>query len=529
MAYTVNLQSGAQLIRAGADYRRGLWPRGLRLTCDDHGPKEGSFVIDRDPQVPWPDLDAGQKVWVDVDGIPVWGGRLRSAAPADGGAIAVNLEGLQANLDDDQTDVGWVNLGAKGWRDNRALDTPSAMISGGVAIANQDTGKMRVGFPKNLGLAGTNGVGVTFDAGPGRVVEAFAFAYELTGQHANLRLYTRHHDFPSIFDGTALDTGWAATTMTVPAATGTLTGDTGSGNGKRYLTILLYNPSGSGAWTTTADHNIIVNNFYVFTKGSYRTGTASNLKASDVIASLPTSGAAPQLSTDTAGITATALVIPDLWPGGYRTPREIVDGVNAYHDYQWAVDMDGRFRFRPRPTTPDLYVGNIPGGFQDQAIADLSQIYNKAVIEYTDETGTSQVTTRTSVSALLNRSGLTRTMRVNTSARLLTAAAEAIGDAWLTRRAAVQFSGSFTAGWGTVRDKAGVNVPPYVLLLHYGQLVSVNRPNPQQGMGDRTGEIVSVEYDADAGTAGVSLDTTTNGIEAILGRLALIQGGKALT
>ncbi len=498
------------------------------MTCDEHGPQSLSFVMRRDDQIPWGDLQAGSQVMVDVGGVQVWGGRINQTPTAGGDAPEINVtaQGWQYHLDDDPINQGWVSSGARGWRDSRSFYGSSTNLPvAGEVVVDDGTGSIIIGFPKGIGLDVQNGVAVTFDAGAGRTVEAVSFDYVIVGKNTSLRCYTRHHSTDDCLAAGGTDTTWNGTVTNTLANSGSVISDAGSGAGARYFSLILYNPTGSTYTTATAHNAFTFRNIQVFASSTYRSGAAPSLTATQVVQSVVTSPNTPFIQGDTSLIDATSFVIPDLWPDGFMTGRAIIDGVNAYHDYTWGVTPDRRVWFRQRPTTPTYELPRSTGNFSDASLGNLDAIYNKVNVQYVDQTGTPAVETVVAEANILTRQGITKTMVVDSPAAITQPAAQVLGETWLARRTTAPLQGSITVMPGELKGVDGGTVHPSVLLTAAGELIRLkDRVDPASGAVGRNGTIVAVSYQADTQSATVTLDNNNVSLEAWLSRLALLQG-----
>lgn len=515
-------------VTLGTDNTPGVVPESVAMTCDEHGPQSLSFVMRRDDQIPWGDLQAGAQVMVEVAGILVWGGRINQTPTSGGGTneIAVSAQGWQYHLDDDPINMGWVSAGPRGWKDTRSYYGASASLPiAGEVVVDEAAGSVQIGFPKGIGLDTQNGVAVTFDAGPGRTIEAATFDYSIVGKNNSLRCYTRHHPTDDCLGTGTVDTTWNATVTSTLANSGSVVSDVGSGLGLRYFTLLLWNPSGSTYLTATAHNAFTFRNLKVFASTTYRSGAVSMLTASDIVKAVAMSDNTPFLSDDVTEIDATTFAIPDLWPDGYMTGRAIIDGANAYHDYTWGVAPDRRIWFQQRPLAPAYEIQRSVGNLADASLGNLDALYNKAVVQYIDQTGAAAVETVTVDAAILSRQGITKTMLVDSPAALTQDAANVIGTTWLAGRTTAPLQGSITVLPGELRAVDGTTIHPSVLLTAAGKLIRLNdRVDPATGAVGRNGTIVQVSYQADTQSATVTLDNNNVSLEAWLARLALLQG-----
>jgi len=106
-------------------------------------------------------------------------------------------------------------------------------------------------------------------------------------------------------------------------------------------------------------------------------------------------------------------------------------------------------------------------------------------------------------------------------------AAAALGDAWLAGHATTPFRGTINiTGPDAVRDRtSGQPVPPHQLLRDTGELIHfADRINPDTGAMGRDARITAVTYKPDTDQATITLDNTRSDLDALLSRLAVVQG-----
>lgn len=495
----------------------GVVPQGFTCSVDQHGPTSAGFTLARDTNRTWPDIQAGSPIDVTVGGTPIWSGRLTGAPAGGPNQLSVTAEGWQYHLDDDQQLYGGVSGSQLDAFPQKTADQAAntAYIQGGLTDIGQN---IVVGFPQGTVIPAGGRVGVTWDAGEGRVFAACSLDWAIGNAVAGLQLNVNAHALPYQPAGANSAGTWNGTVMNTVGASGTVTSTFGTAY--RYVTLLINCPAGL---TATSHHYIRVTGARFAAVSSYLSGGASVLKASNVVATALLQ--APLLDQSTAGIEATSFNIPDFWPKDYTTARELIDGVNAYHGYDWLVTVDRRLTFAPQATSPTLQIGSWSGGrFIDQSTASLNDIANKVIVEYTNAAGVESKTVRTSASSVLTVLGLTRAKRLATGLRLSTSAANAIGDVWLALHATPKMAGSFTATSDSVREITGGSVPPHHMLRRVNELVRVDSPNPVTGEPTRDGRIVGVTYTHDTKTAEVSLDNNTTNLEAFLARLQVVGG-----
>lgn len=526
-------RAGGDWTTLGTEEARGVTPEGLTLSADTQGPSSCSFTLRRDPVFPWGDLAAGNQVQVEVAGVVVWGGRVAKTPGSGRGAgqqIAVSCEGWRAHLDDDQGSLFWVSSDLSRFQDTRTLPGVNLGAMTAAGKVQNDRGVITLGWDAGSWVTLGVGAAVTFDAGPGRQWLGSYFDVMFTSPDANVQVYVIGNDSTWWNNPGRVDVVSGVGTNNWPANTGVAIGGNLGANPRRYCTFMLYYVGPAGQWATGGPDKIArisgVRMIRALRDINFSSPYPSNLLASNVVQDAISTGLTPLLSSDTSLITTTSFVVPEYAPDGYRTPRELIEGINAFHDYLYGVTADRRAFFKPRPTVPAFEVGSYSGGaFDDSSLGDLSAIYNRVIVQYTEPAGTPQSEVRTNANTLLTAQGFTRSMRLPVSATLTQAGAQQIGDVWLARHANAPMSGSITVAPGDVRDMSGQVVHPSVLLTRTGERLRISdRVDPVTGAVGRVGTIVNVTYDPAAETAAVQLDNDTASFETFLNRLAAIQG-----
>lgn len=130
-----------------------------------------------------------------------------------------------------------------------------------------------------------------------------------------------------------------------------------------------------------------------------------------------------------------------------------------------------------------------------------------------------------SLTTLVDRRGFVRTKILPVSSSITTTSGTRIGDLYLAAHKTTPFKGGFqVVGTGGVRTvKGGQEVHP--AHLQPGQLVRLaHRIDPDTGAWGRDGRIAAVAYNHDSLTSTVTLDENRAGLEALLSRLAVVQG-----
>ncbi|HWH13279.1 MAG TPA: hypothetical protein VNT51_00925, partial [Miltoncostaeaceae bacterium] len=295
---------------------------------------------------------------------------------------------------------------------------------------------------------------------------------------------------------------------------------------RRYVSIVAQNDSGS-TYTPLGDTWFRITAARVFSSTTYESGGTSALTASAVVRDLLSSYLTGTLSADQSQIDTTVFTIPELDYGqAFATPRQVLAAVNAYHDYLAGVDAERRLFFKARPVAPVAEIGQWSGAAFADAGDSGEELYNRVIVEATGPDGQPLREVRTATSPLLAAAGVTRSRTLGVNAATTTAAAQAIGDAWLATRTRRPTRGSVTVvGRGAARDINGGEVAPAQFLRWCGQMVRLtHRWDPDTGAWGRDGYISAVSYDPQTDTAQVSLDSPRDRLDAFLSRLAAVRG-----
>lgn len=510
----------------GVDRETGIVPESITMTADEAGPATLGFTIRRDPRVAWDDLQAGNQIEVESRGSVVWGGRINQTPGAgrdSTGTITVSAQGWRAHLDDDQIDKGWVRDRLEGLRDSRSFLTVPANNRPKDAASVSTDGSPRLGFAENSPATPGDSSSVSVDLGQNRTWVRAVVTTLADTVTVDTTLYVMGTQEEGWSHASRIDaiSAQVLTSGTEQTYTGLLTSP------RRHAHILFFYGGAGGSWSNIPV-GFRLKSVKLFANDRDAAGFASALIASNVVKDVLASGALPLLSSDSGLIDQTAFVIPEFWPDGYRTPREILGAVNAYHDYRLGVTADRRLFFRSRPTEPLYMAGSWSGdALSDASLGNLDALYNRVIVEYTGPDGAPSSVVRTATSSLLNRQGLTRTTRLPIQATLTAAAATQIGDVWLAKHStAAPLSGSITVAPGDVRStQTGLEVHPSALLAATGERITLtDRADNETGAVGRVGTIVGVTYNPASEAATVQLDNDTSSLESWLSRLAVIQG-----
>lgn len=504
----------------GRDRLAGIYPEGLTLSANSWGSDTCGFTLRRDPGVQHSDLFAFTPCEVEVNGVNVWSGRVFETPTSDGvdPNISVQGRGWQYHLDDDAYTKMFVHARLNDWVDTRSLSTADLTLMTTGYQVDAGNRSILLSLPSAATAPIGTYVGAVLDLGPGNTAARIVLTADGGGK-VNGRLLLGSYNASPTSRGAAVENPQLSANSPTTSAVFSNTFSTA----RQWIELELYNGTGV---VVTGDETmrIRITSAQLFGSTAWESGNASILKATDVIKdALPR---APLLSQSTAGISTTAFSIPEFYFFDFRTPREVISAVNAYHNYRTRVEVDTTLSFGPYPTVPLYEIGaQEMVEFQDVSANSGEGIYNKVIVQGTGPDGTSLVATRTSSPAttLPDLRGFSRTMILPVQSALTTAAANQIGDVYLANHRTTAFKGSMTVAPRGLRGLGSYgDVHPSELLIGAGELVRFpGRIDPDTGALGREGRIASVTYNNDTETSTVEIDSERRNFEALLARLAV--------
>jgi len=328
-----------------------------------------------------PDLLPFTPVELEIAGQVVWAGRVIDV-PTDDQDHQVTCQGWSYHLDDDAYEKAYVLTGLGGWKDMRSLlDTTLGEL--GFCAAGQvstGAGTVQVGFPDGYVAAAGAKVGAILDLGPDSKAARVTIAYETSNDNNSapaLLVDFYANDTGPFFQsgGESLNGGPFALTTWGASGSFTVSLTTQS----RYLILALYNPGG-GTHTMSGDAWIRFTGCTVYAATGYESGGSSALLASTVVADALTR--APLLNQSTDLISTSSFAIPEFATRGYATPKQVIEGINAYEAYQHRIAGPDRrtLEYRSRPTAPLIEIGQWSGvQFSDGSVSG-QEIYNRVIV-----------------------------------------------------------------------------------------------------------------------------------------------------
>ena len=234
--------------------------------------------------------------------------------------------------------------------------------------------------------------------------------------------------------------------------------------------------------------------------------------------------AAPLLQVDSDSIEETTFPIPQLAFKEATTAHEVIEKVNAYHLWEWGVFEDRKFFFREPNSERLCWEARLSDGAKlDLEGTQVADIYNGVVVQFSDASGESKTAgpigsgcdyedgrlEDSSSTNVINEHGIPRKWAVlSLSIATTNVGAIQIGQIYLGEKRLPQRRGTMTlTGYG-FHPTAG---PLPVWRLRAGDWVRVG-DHPA----DEPRRIIATSYDADSDTISLTLDNTSQKIDAII-------------
>lgn len=507
----------------GSDRARGIVPENVVLSADGWGSKTASFDLRRDPKAAWPDIGAFTPVKVEIGGQLRWSGRVKETPSRDGAdrVMSVQCEGWQAHLDDDLYERVYIQTDLGVWKDARGTLSQDLTKWPASPLATTENGLLIIGWPQGTPFVANTAVGATYDLGPTSSARRVVIACDnLNLPASTFELHVRGHDTPSGQLNAGVEDAIFTNTSTSPS--GILSGNFASPH--RYVTIFLWATS-SG--TTTADHLLRTSIIRVFGETTFDEGdNVSALKAPMVVKDALTR-ATVLLSDDRSLIDPDNTIsfnIPSLAPSEPKTPREMWEAVNAYHDYMSKIDVHRRPVFLPKPARPKYTVGAwSPMELEDSSQNSGEDIYNRAIVTATSPAGESLRVERTAAATTYARAAVTPVDTSKSSGTGTSVSTVFSGTFQKGRR----YRLTFALTWGGSRVSVsmvsagddGVTVPIYGPYGPYGVSGSTFTVD-WTPTGDRAGSAISFRAAASGAGATVAFNglTVTTPVSGLLDR-----------
>ena len=173
------------------------------------------------------------------------------------------------------------------------------------------------------------------------------------------------------------------------------------------------------------------NRFVNGTQSEYDSAQTPVITAADVISDAVTAGG----SDLTASVpTSPSLQLQHVVTDGLKTPREIVDQVNAYHGWITRVDENKQLVFKSRPTVPTVQLGKWSGyDFTNQAVSSGQDVYSRVIVEGQSESGGALRVARTAAQ-------LASAVQISSSGSSTVTAAQQAGIKIVDRATSIKFN-----------------------------------------------------------------------------------------
>lgn len=489
-------------------------PQSPVLTANTWGADEARLEVRRDTRVPWADLAANTPIEIDIAGVQVWEGRLINTPSQDGAStIQLAAQGWQYALDRQPIRRTFVHDRLGDWKDWRShLDADLTKFTAGWGV---DAGSGAIVITNSEITTGIRSAGAYLDMGQTGAAKRVLVTFEHSDWAGGAVAYLRTSNTTG-----GMNTGVGDLVLSNPGA-GAASGTAVFNTNARYVQIYVDSDT-----TQTAEQYLKITSVKVFGDAAYESGNASILKADDVVL-YALANATDGLSSDYSEVMGTSFDIPHLAAPEFRSARDFIEGVNAFHNYVTKIGYGRKFIFRELPVLPMFRVGAWSDyDFQDASANNGSEIYDEVAVVGQAADGTELVVERSQMIP-----GLESPSRkvLDVSSPMTVAVAERLGDKFLEahRRSSLQGTVSLT-GTDTIRDNGGLPTHPSLLLLAAQERLRFDdRISPDTGGVGRDGQIVGVEYNHGDRSLNVEVDNSRRDWETILARYGLLAGGIA--
>lgn len=528
----------------GTEEARGRWAEGLTMETDSHGPLSCGFTLHRKPGLPWPELSAFAPLDVEIDGVTVWCGRVMETpfAIGDEEAISVTGVGAQGDLDFDNAWRTYMIGNVQAGQDQRSMPVYNITNFRQYGQVQAGAGYVSLGWAwpgsgQATSLVAGDCVGVVFDMGPGQFpssdVRAVALLVSSSNNDANSIWYLRSSASSDFTNATSYTDLVAGAVLPAPSGGNPIVPRgiyTNATAGHRYLHVVLYS---NAAHTPAAEVWFRIHGIQIASNAAY-IGTPtvgpppvlnSTLYASTIVTDML--GLCGALNSDRSWIQQTSLGIPEYAMDGPMTPREVMEAMNAYHDFEygvWPWQNGMQPYFSAWPGVAAYEVGEWGGWeFQDASSGSGQDIYNAVRVSGTGPDGQPLLVTSTGANPALSRVGLWRTKILPVQSKLTSAIAASIGSTWLSANQRTPFKGSVrVVGTGGLRNiVGGQHWHASQGLLMPGGLLRLPLVDPDSGAFGRDVRIAGASYNHDDESVSLSLDNDTTRFDTLLARMAL--------
>ncbi len=512
----------------GVDRAIEVDPESVSYGANEWGCEKASFTLRRNPWAAWPDLSPFTPVEIEIGGVIVWEGRTEGTPLKAGAEASINVQagGWAQHLDDDLYKRLYVHSALTDWKDARSFPEAQLAYYQGAPQIQAETGCIAMILPKESYIEAGCSMAVILDLGePAGKQVVFTLGENTFGGGTAHKLYVRAAPTVGAFITGGYEEGLVP--FQVEGATGVHTAT--FAEPQRYVQILIYQAEDGGV--ESAEEHLKITAISVFAEEAYESGGTSVLKASTVIENA-LAEATKLLSSDLSQIDTAAdeFDIPTLVMANYKTPREMITAVNAFHNWVTAIDLERRMVFAPPSTEPLLEWGSWSGEeLEDPSAGEGADIYNRVLVEGTeadsDPVDVAVTAAEVGATTVVDQRGFRRSKAISLSNATNPTVAKEIGEVWLVDQLVIPFAGAIKANVGSLRTVLGGQpVHPSLIVRQVNELLRVSHMiDPSTGGVGRDGRIVSVSYEHATQSAQITLGSRTDSIEALLARLAVVQ------
>lgn len=504
----------------GAEYAPGVVPESIVASVNHKGPDTASFIVRRDPSVQWPDLREGNPVDISRYGKGGWAGYIDSVSGDAGeGQIIVQCKGAQHHGDHDLIRPFYVQRKLtdwKDWRSNLGADLGTFVVAG-----QTEVGEGGLIFSHPAGSVAANNMAY-FDAGPGNLVKRVVIAWSKNFSGNNALYFRRGNSVADMNSGTGLSTINNATGA--QSGTYALTLATPS----RYVGIRM----DSNGYTRSNDESCKISAALLFGETAYESGNESDFTLDELVKHVRDNGTDLWSDSD-EHIEAFSYGIPELAPKERRTPNELIELGQAFHDVRLGVDAEWKVVAQMRPSAPEIKVGSwTRRDFKDGALS-LDSLVSGVVVEGQSSSAEQLEVERDSQDVNANlvtipeRQGFTKRIAIPVQSTLTTALGERMGDVYLGTHITSPFKGEqVVQGYGDLRTVLGdAPVHAFDALLHWEKLLRFDQLiDPDTGGIGRDGRMKSITYNGDTEESTIAIDNESRSFEALAARATALGG-----
>lgn len=389
----------------GTDRVRGIYAEDISLTANTFGSDTCRFTLKRSIDLSWPDLGAFTPCEVEIGGTVVWGGRVWQTPNKTGDDAAIYIEGRgwQYHLDDDLYMYPYLARDLSKFVDTRSLLNARLDLMKSPGNVNVGGGGVSMVWPANAPMTGWDNpggaatallplVGITYDLGAHMAYTALGgwlkwqSSANATGTAPDIVQFRTSRNNSHYPWGTPYN---VTNAVRLDTASGSTRIDSG-GNPGRYFHIFLENGSSSvnPPYTSSKEFWLKLTDFALgyasanFDGSNATTSLTANSVINDAL------NYCPLIRKDTSGVAGAQFLIPEFVVDSPSTPREIMQAVNAYHNYALWTDVNAKLYWQPLPSYPQFQVGSWTGSDFDDASANSGEeVYNKVVVSGTSASG----------------------------------------------------------------------------------------------------------------------------------------------